>query len=79
VAIGEEVVAIGGGDDPAGWVTGATWAYEPGEDRWRRLPDLVHARHGHGAAAVGERAYVFGGAPCPGVGQSGSAEVLDVR
>jgi hypothetical protein len=79
VALGEEVVAIGGGNDPAGWVTGATWAYEPGEDRWRRLPDLVHARHGHGAAAVGERAYVFGGAPCPGVGQSGSAEVLDVR
>ena len=78
VAVGDEVVAVGGGDDPAGWVTGATWAYRPAEDRWRRLPDLVHARHGHGAAAVGGRAYVFGGAPCPGVGRTASAETLDV-
>lgn len=79
VTVGNEVIAVGGGDDPAGWVTGATWAYRPGEDRWRRLPDLVHARHGHGAAAVGGRAYVFGGAPCPGVGRTSSAEMLVVR
>ena len=76
VTIGDEVVVVGGGDDREGWVTGATWAYRPDRDSWRRLADLVHARHGHGAAAVGERAYVFGGAPCPGIGQSDSAEVL---
>jgi hypothetical protein len=79
VAAGDEVVAIGGGDDPAHWVTGATWGYEPGKDRWQRLPDLVHARHGHGAAAVGDHAYVFGGSPCPGVGASVSAETVDLR
>jgi hypothetical protein len=78
VTAGDEVVAIGGGDDPGGWVTGATWGYDEARDTWRRLPDLVHARHGHGAAAVGSRAYVFGGAPCPGVGRSDSAEMLDL-
>ena len=79
VGVGGDLVVVGGGDDPAEWVTGATWAYRPGAERWRRLPDLVHARHGHGAAAVGDRVYVFGGAPCPGVGQSASAELLDLR
>jgi hypothetical protein len=78
VTVGGELVAVGGGDDHAGWVTGATWAYDPGSDRWRRLPDLVHARHGHGAAAVGSRAFVFGGSPCPGIGRSDSAETLDL-
>ncbi len=79
VAVGDELVAIGGGDDRAEWVTGATWAYRPDDERWRRLPDLVRARHGHGAAAVGDRIYVFGGALCPGVGQSASAEMLELR
>jgi hypothetical protein len=79
VSLGDEVIAIGGGDDPEGWVTGASWAYSPGADSWRRLPDLVHARHGHGAAETGGRAYVFGGAPCPGVGRTESAEMLDLR
>jgi Kelch motif len=78
VALGGELVAIGGGDDPEGWVTGATWAYDPETEGWRRLPNLVHARHGHGAASVGARAFVFGGAPCPGVGQSDSAERLEL-
>jgi N-acetylneuraminic acid mutarotase len=62
------VITIGGGDDGESWVTPATWGLDPDEGEWRRLADLNVARHGHGAATVGDQVYVFAGAPCPGYG-----------
>jgi N-acetylneuraminic acid mutarotase len=73
-----QIVAVGGGDDAEGWVTPATWALGPGESEWRRLADLNVPRHGHGAAAVGSRVFVFGGAPCPGYGRTDAVEALRV-
>jgi len=77
-AVGGELLAIGGGDDAEGWVTGATWAFDPSRNRWRRLPDLTHPRHGHGVAAVGRRVFVFGGSPCFGAGETAEVEQLVV-
>jgi N-acetylneuraminic acid mutarotase len=74
---GEEVIAVGGGDDGERWVTPATWAFHPVRETWRRLPDLNLARHGHGIAVANGRVYVFGGAPCVGFGTTDSVESLD--
>jgi hypothetical protein len=80
VTAGEnEVFATGGGDDSEGWVTPATWAYSPERRTWRRMPDLRQARHGHTAAVVGRRLWVFGGAPCDGYGGTASVESLTLR
>lgn len=78
-AVGGELLAIGGGDDAEGWVTGATWAFDPARDEWRRLPNLIHPRHGHGAAALGSTVFVFGGSPCFGAGETAEVEQLVVR
>ena len=76
VAAHGSLVAVGGGDDAEGWVTPATWWFEPRTQHWRRLADLRIPRHGHAAAAVGDEIYVFGGAPCPGYGRTDSVERL---
>jgi non-specific serine/threonine protein kinase len=76
VTTGGRIVAIGGGDDEEAWVTPATWALDPAGDEWRRLADLNVARHGHGAAVVGQDVYVFAGAPCPGYGRTDAVELL---
>jgi hypothetical protein len=78
------VVVTGGDDeqglkDGGGWVTPAAWSLRPGEASWRRLPDLSTARHSHASATLGDRVYVFEGAPCPGYGRLRSAESLAVR
>lgn len=73
------VVAIGGSDEEEDWVTPATWAFDPSSNSWERLADLRIARHGHAAAALGDTAYVFGGAPCPGYAATDSAEALRAR
>jgi N-acetylneuraminic acid mutarotase len=78
VVADERLVAISGGDDDEGWVTPGTWAFDPAADRWQRLADLRVPRHGHGAAAVGDDIYVFGGAPCPGYGRTDSVEKLSL-
>jgi N-acetylneuraminic acid mutarotase len=65
VAAEGEAIAIGGGDDGAGTVTGAVQAFDPRSGQWRRLPDLRTARHGHGAALLGDEIWVFGGSDCP--------------
>ena len=84
VATDEEVLVIGGGDDMGEgergpWVTRAAWAFDPDQERWRRLPNLHVARHGHAAAVSGDRVYVFSGSPCPGYGMTSSVESLRVR
>jgi hypothetical protein len=64
VPLGLDVVAIGGGDDEAGTVTGAVQEYEPARREWRELASLRTPRHGHGAAVIGKRIWVFGGSAC---------------
>jgi Kelch motif protein len=83
LAAGGRILVAGGDDeeglgDGGGWVTPAAWSLRPGDSRWRRLPDLSQARHGHASAAFGGRLYVFEGSPCPGYGRARSAESLPV-
>ena len=40
--------------------------YDPTGNRWERLPPMPTARHGLGAAAVGDGIYVISGGPQPG-------------
>jgi N-acetylneuraminic acid mutarotase len=76
VAADGKLVAIGGGSDSERWVTAATWQYDPATRRWERLQNLEVPRHGHGAANVNGRIYVFGGSPCAGFGFT---EVVESR
>jgi len=64
VATHGRVIAIGGGNDGAGTVTGAVQELDPQSGEWTRLPDLRTPRHGHGAALVGDKIWVFGGSDC---------------
>jgi hypothetical protein len=78
VAIGDTVVATGGADDSEGWVTPSVWAFDVGESRWHRLPDLVVPRHGHTAIVHRGRLYAIGGSPCAGYGRERSIEAVPV-
>lgn len=64
VAIGDRVVAIGGGDDGRGTVSGAVQEFNAAGGEWSLLPSLRVPRHGHGAAMLGDRLWVFGGSAC---------------
>lgn len=64
VAAKGKAIAIGGGNDEAGTVTGAVQEFDPASGEWTRLPDLRTPRHGHGAALVGDKIWVFGGSDC---------------
>jgi non-specific serine/threonine protein kinase len=83
-AIDGRVVVAGGGEDPVtpdesgGWTLRATYAYDPRTGRWIRLPDMRQALHGLSIAALGNHVYVFRGIPCPGYGETSSAESLRV-
>lgn len=61
---GGKVIALAGGNDEAGTVTGAVQEFDPGSGEWTRLPDLRTPRHGHGAAVIDDRIWVFGGSDC---------------
>lgn len=43
--------------------TNRFWRYDPEADRWRELPPMKLARGGAGAAVIGGKLYVAGGAP----------------
>lgn len=58
-----------GGADPTGTYDDVT-AYSPRTDRWVTLSPLPQARHGFGAARIGNRAYFVGGALTCGDGAS---------
>lgn len=60
-----EAIAIGGGNDEAGTVSGVVQEFDPADGEWTLLPGLRTARHGHGAAVIGDRVWVFGGSHCP--------------
>ena len=76
VAAGGEVIAIGGGDDGHGTVSGAVQAFDPSTESWSLLSGLRIARHGHGAAAIGNRIWVFGGSDCAYYHSTDSVESL---
>jgi len=59
-----KAIAIGGGDDGSGTVSGAVQAFDPASDKWSLLPAMRTPRHGHGAALVGDKIWVFGGSDC---------------
>jgi N-acetylneuraminic acid mutarotase len=64
------LVVLGGEgnqSDPAG-VFHQTESYDPTTDRWRTETPMRTARHGIGAAVVGNRLYVPGGATQEGFG-----------
>lgn len=64
-AVHEDLFYVFGGegnpDDPDG-VFGQAEFYDPLSDTWQSLPDMPTPRHGTGAAAVGNRIHVPGGA-----------------
>src|SRR5439155_746012 len=52
-------------------------AYDPTADAWTALPPMLAPRHGTGAAALGSKLYVPGGAIRQGFGAVATNEVLD--
>ncbi len=50
-------------------------ARDPLADRWRDLPPMATARHGHGATAIAGRVHVISGDPTPGGCYSGRSEI----
>jgi N-acetylneuraminic acid mutarotase len=55
----DRVYLAGGFSDDA---SVETWEYNPADDSWTRRADLNGARYFHGAAAIGGKGYVYGGA-----------------
>jgi len=88
VAAGGRIVVLGGDsevgwEEGGGWVSPAAWAFDPGSERWQRLPDLRVERHAFGTAAAGGRIYAIAGSYCPGLKPGGpvatrTVESLDV-
>jgi N-acetylneuraminic acid mutarotase len=64
----------GNADDPSG-VFDAFEAYDPVADVWHVLTPMLTPRHGTGAATVGDRLWVPGGATEEGFGPTDVAEV----
>lgn len=59
-----KVIALGGGNDGNGTVTGAVQQFDPNSGRWTLLPSMRVPRHGHGAAVFGDDIWAFGGSIC---------------
>ena len=53
--------------------------YDPATDSWRALPDLMMPRHGFGAAVIGNRIYLPGGASRQGGGAVAYGSVYTVE
>ncbi len=79
VAAGDRVIALGGGNDGAGTVTGAVQEFDPASGEWTLLPSLRTPRHGHGAALLGEKIWVFGGSACAYFNATDRVEWLPIR
>lgn len=76
VEAGGDVIAIGGGDDGRGTVSGAVQELDPATGKWSLLSGLRIARHGQGAAFVGDRIWTFGGSDCAYYHATDSVESL---
>jgi N-acetylneuraminic acid mutarotase len=84
VSAGGKIVVFGGDDeegweDGGGFVSPTTWAFDPGTERWTRLPDLHVERHAFGAAVVGDRVYAIAGSICPGLKPGGAVATHTVE
>lgn len=67
-----------GGEEPGGTI-GPVDYFEIGDYAWCGAPPLPTPRHGLGAAVIGNRVYVVGGGPTPGLSVSGANETLTVE
>lgn len=79
VAANGKIIAVGGGNDAAGTVTGAVQEWDPQAARWSLLSAMRTPRHGHGSAIVDGRVWVFGGSPCAYFNATKSVEWLHLR
>jgi Kelch motif len=79
LAVDDDVVVMGGGDDRRGTVTGAVQRFDTASGRWSALPDMRTPRHGFAAALVGDRIYTMGGSPCAMFAASDTIESYDTR
>ena len=62
------ILVVGGEDEKRTYLENE--AYDMKADRWLKLAPMPAGRHGHGVAAVGEFAYVVGGALKRGAGDT---------
>ncbi len=75
---GDGRIYVFGGEQPSGTFPQAQ-VYDPAEKSWTSAPPLPSPRHGLGCAAErGDRIYVVGGGPTPGLSVSGANEILAV-
>ena len=73
--IGDVRVYVFGGEESAGTFD-ENEAYDPQTDTWETLEPMPTARHGLGAAVVGDTIYVIGGGETPGLSVSGANEAF---
>lgn len=76
--VGERIVVVGGEGNPAAptGVFPQAEVYDTAANTWQALAPMPTPRHGMGAAAVGDRVYVPGGADRQGFGAVATHEVL---
>lgn len=76
--VGGEIIVVGGEGNAAAssGVFAQAEAYDPVADQWRALPDMSVPRHGMGAAGIGERLYVPGGATVQAFGATDAHQAL---
>jgi len=77
-AVGDRFVVVGGEGNPgtASGVFSEVEAYTPATNTWETLAPMPTPRHGMGAATVGTRLYVPGGATRQGFGAVATHEIL---
>jgi hypothetical protein len=69
------VILSAGSEAPEG-TSDAVYARDAATGAWSRLPDLPTARHGLGVVAFGDRVFVIGGGPQPGLTVTGANESI---
>jgi N-acetylneuraminic acid mutarotase len=79
IAIDDRVLAMGGGDDRGGTVTGALQLFDPKTGEWRQLPEMRTPRHGFGGTRIADRVYTFGGSICALFAKTEIVESFDAR
>jgi len=68
-------IYVFGGESPEGTFD-VVEVYDPDQDVWTTGPSMPTARHGLGAAVVGDTIYVIGGGERPGLSVSGANEAF---
>ncbi len=73
-------IVVFGGEQlgPGGTTIKQVEVYSPGQNRWRRLPDMLSPRHGLGGVSLHNRVYAIEGGPQPGFHFSRAIETLRV-